>query len=302
MLSSSDRHIEMQEEAAKKSWINIHAGKEIEEYSDEWEYWENQYYSRPDEEDYDDGDDYINDVLTEEYFSHQKNFDDSFTDDSFTDEEIEERFKFQDQQDRVAKYTKHRKPYKDFLAQMKELEELASGHNDQNSKILLKIRMSYTVGLMETCLGEMLRAAAFAKDDFKNNAAKNLKGVKDTKIEAQHIFNNQGREILEARIFNTLNSLLYHRILDVFHYYTAVFGSNKFGIPKADRANLFKAVNMRHAITHRNGKDKEGKELDIDKEIVEEYIKSISVFVECMFVFIEESLRKNDSFEPDDIE
>ncbi|WP_145339988.1 hypothetical protein [Pantoea sp. PSNIH1] len=297
MLSSSDRHIEMQEEAAIKKWIDFKAGKDVEEGSDEWVHWEDEYYSRSDEEINEDYEDYLNGVMSEEYLSHQEDFEDSFT-----DEEINERIEFQSQRDMVAKYTKHRKPYKDFLAQMKELEELSSGHKDQNSKILLKIRMSYTIGLMETCLGEMLRAAAFAKDEFKNNAAKNLKGVKDTNIEAQHIFNNKGREILERRIFNTLNSLLYHRILDVFHYYNAVFGSSKFGIPRADRANIFKAVTMRHAITHRNGKDKDGNELDINKNVVEEYIKSVSVFVECMFLFIEESLRKGDSFEPDDVE
>lgn len=291
MLSSSDQHIEMQEEQSKRSWIVHQAGSGIIEGSDEWDFWEDQYYSFLNEKDY------LNQVMSDDYLSRYKGFEDAFT-----DEEIEERIDFQAERDKISKYTLHRKPYLDFLAQMNELNELATGYKDPNSKILTKIRMSYAVGLMETCLGEMLRAAAFAKDEFKDNAAKNLKGVKETKIDAKYVFNNQGREILESRIYNTLNTLLYHRILDVFHYYNAVFGNSNFGIPNTDKSNLFKAVQMRHAITHRNGKNKEGKELDINKEIVEEYVKSIRVFVDCMFNFIEVSLRKNDSFEPDDIE
>lgn len=291
MLSSSDQHIEMQEEQSKRSWIVHHAGPQIIEGSDDWDFWEEQYYSFLDEKDY------LNHVMSEDYLSNYKGFDDAFT-----DEEIEERIQFQAERDKKAKYTQHRKPYLDFLDQMGELNELAAGYKDQNSNILIKIRMSYAVGLMETCLGEMLRAAAFTKDEFKNNAAKNLKGVKETKIDAQYVFNDKGREILESRIYKTLNSLLYHRIVDVFHYYNAVFGSSNFGIPKTDKANLFKAVQMRHAITHRNGKDRDGKVLRINKEIVDEYVESISVFVGCMFIFIEDSLRKNDPYEPDDIE
>lgn len=72
-----------------------------------------------------------------------------------------------------------------------------------------------------------------------------------------------------------LNSILYHDLPKIKSIYKAYF--------KVDIGNikeLCRAVQIRHDIVHRNGKDKDGNELEITEEIVRKLLNDVNVMIQ----------------------
>ena len=69
--------------------------------------------------------------------------------------------------------------------------------------------------------------------------------------------------------------IIYHNLDKVQNMYVATFE-----ITFPDIAELSKLVVTRHDLVHRNGKTKEGEEVIVDKDVVNDLIAKISKFVE----------------------
>ncbi|WP_245478270.1 MULTISPECIES: hypothetical protein [unclassified Mesorhizobium] len=86
--------------------------------------------------------------------------------------------------------------------------------------------------------------------------------------------------LVERRVREHLRSVMYHNLKKVDVLYNIALGVRILDLA-SDKASLFKAVLLRHDCVHRNGFDKEGKEIDVfTKAFVQETADLIKIFVE----------------------
>jgi len=83
------------------------------------------------------------------------------------------------------------------------------------------------------------------------------------------------KDDLDNRVSQWLRDLIYHKLDVVKPLY-----KDAFGVDLGDIGKLMKAVQIRHDIVHRNGKDKDGNLRNVTKENVKELISEVSSFIE----------------------
>lgn len=263
MGSTKSLVMDQLEDDYKVKWILENGPSGIKQGSYEWDEWELDYYH------------------THENDGIMRNDDDGM-DDYYLDLNIEEEIQW-------AKRNGHIEAYNNFLNELEDMSKLMAAVKSPNSRMVLKMRLSYAVTLMESCLKEMLVSAAFARVEFTQNAA-NIPAVSEIKIPVNSVLNDEAKKIVEKRIYKVLNDLLYHRFVDVFNYYKIILNTSDFDIEKDVKDKVVAAISLRHDIVHRNGKDKDGKEVPIEKSIIDDYLKEIESFTLAMREFITGSM------------
>ena len=86
---------------------------------------------------------------------------------------------------------------------------------------------------------------------------------------------------LDMLIKGALNNIIYHKIELVKKLY-----KDNIGIDIQPDDIIIDAINIRHDIVHRNGKDKEGNPCDITKTMVEELSTHVKDYIEKIEISI----------------
>ena len=80
-----------------------------------------------------------------------------------------------------------------------------------------------------------------------------------------------------SRVRAHLRTIAYHNLPRVSILYKAAFDTDLLAMLGEDKDRLFKAIELRHDCVHRNGRDKEGKRLDV---FTKDYVSSVSSLIQ----------------------
>lgn len=185
---------------------------------------------------------------------------------------------------------RHTKIYRDFLEQLKSLQK--STITAEDSEADYKMRFSYAVTLMESCLCEMLKSVTMQYNALKENAMNNISELKNSKISAHLLLKKDSKEILDSIIMGHVSHILYHNMDKVTKVYSEILGLPFPLIGNDVNERLKKLMVLRHDIVHRNGVTIDGDKIDVSADIVISCIEDIRVFVVGVHQYIIQSLEK----------
>lgn len=132
------------------------------------------------------------------------------------------------------------------------VEAIESLPDDVKGKIY-KLLYANAITNLETYLGDTLKKYVLTNEKYlRKYAEKYPPFAKEKLFDDMHV--------LREKVTDSLNGLLYHNLWKQKGIYKAVLDVD-FGIIE----DLSKAINIRHDIVHRNGKDKNGREHVITK-------------------------------------
>lgn len=206
--------------------------------------------------------------LKAEYLSGQVVEDDYWDDEFFQDE--------------VFRLASENHAFKQFSEQM---NELTGDITYRPSDAALKMTYSYSITLMETCLGDMIKGLILRNNYFFENAIDNVDELKKEKLSLKDVYLNP--DIVKSVVIKKFSDHLYHNIEKTVQVYSAVLGEKAPDDVKKEMPEICKIALIRHDIVHRNGSDKEGKKITLNKEILIKALEDISNFVKSMSVWID---------------
>jgi hypothetical protein len=129
---------------------------------------------------------------------------------------------------------------------------------------------------LEAYLGDTLTSRVL---DSKQAILKLLRSNKDLLAEKITLAEvAQSETIVADKVRVYLKKTLYHNLALVHVLYRDALGVDILG-DDAQKAALFKAVELRHDCVHRNGRDKDGKEVTLSTDYVNEVMETVLSFV-----------------------
>ncbi len=148
------------------------------------------------------------------------------------------------------------------------------------------IRLFYinTITIMETYLGDALKYNVLNDYDFMKEFILKYKPfnneikftlpqilIKTEEKEIEDIY-----DFMRGEVSKELNELMYHNLPKVKSLYKIVFDIN---FPE-DLSILIKGVMNRHDLVHRNGKDKDGNDITITLEMLNQLVDNVNSLIE----------------------
>ena len=176
--------------------------------------------------------------------------------------------------------------FDEFNLTMQKLRGMLESDLILTNDMFLKMVDAFAVTAMEAYLSGTLIEKVKEDDTYLLNVAKNIEDLKNEKMTLYEIVENPDKA--KKRIFEKLYEFMYHNLPKIKCIYEAVFGI------KIDYSlkNLIPIVQRRHDIVHRNGKNKDGKEIVLDTAMVEQDIEVISSFVKKINCLIDPFLSQ----------
>jgi hypothetical protein len=171
--------------------------------------------------------------------------------------------------------------YNTFLDQIAEAEKLLNRivDTDNVSSLQFKLIYSHLITILETYLSDALINTILSNDTFIETFVKTF--YKEEKIQLNEVL--EIAKNIKNIVKTALLCIVYHRLKKVEKIY-----KNTLMINFIDTADIEKIISCRHDLIHRNGKDKDGREIIINRKDVEESLKKIKFFIEE----IENKLKK----------
>ncbi|MGT3339624.1 hypothetical protein ACVSUB_21510 [Yersinia enterocolitica] len=193
-----------------------------------------------------------------------------------------------DYEDQIQWFTKEERAFPLFNEQ---IHNIRTTLNNDTSPLVLKMKFSYIVTLMESCLGDMLKGFIFSDNKYIINALNGVKELKEIKVPLIEV--HQNSDLINKSILKVLSEYLYHNVEKIVPIYRSVVGETLPDNIKKELGKIIKIVNMRHDIVHRNGYDIEGTEIELTSEIYNTAIQDIVDFVTAMNMYIESAKAKH---------
>lgn len=183
--------------------------------------------------------------------------------------------------DEVSRLGTENDAYNQFIEQMTELE---GDIVYRPSESALKMTYSYSITLMETCLGDMIKSLILRNSYFFENAIDDVEELKKERLSLKDVYQN--RDIVKTVVIRKFSDYLYHNIEKTVQVYSAVLGEKPSDNVKKEVPEICKIAKIRHDIVHRNGVDKEGNKITLSKDILIKAMQDIKNFVKSMSVWI----------------
>lgn len=191
-------------------------------------------------------------------------------------------WEFDDYHSELARLTGDDLAFASFTNQMTDLEdELPSKPSDA----LLKMAYSHSVTLMETCLGDMIKSVVLSDDYYLKNAIKNVDELKNIKLSLMDVYSES--DVVKKIVLKTLSDFLYHNIVKIVPVYSAVLGEKSPENVSKNMRSVISIARVRHDIVHRNGVDKDGTPVELNKAVLIQAMQDIHDFVNHMKVSID---------------
>ncbi|EKM0371300.1 hypothetical protein ACN6UN_000198 [Cronobacter turicensis] len=187
----------------------------------------------------------------------------------------------------VDSYTDDEKIFAIFSDQMSLLKSELS---DEPSELSLKMTYSYSVTLMETCLGDMVKSLVMSDEHYLKNAIANVSELKDQKIPLMEIFKNH--DIVKKTVLKTFSGYLYHKIEKIVPIYSSVLDEPTPDGVRDKMGNIIKIAKIRHDIVHRNGSDIDGNAVELNREVLMKAMNDIHSFVMSLRFSIDSARQK----------
>lgn len=146
------------------------------------------------------------------------------------------------------------------------------------SQLLNRMVFSHHITAMEAYLGDALLNEVMEDPKARNRLLTEADGLADTKFSLADI--SKAPNIVQEETRKYLRDIIFHNLAKVDVLYNIALGIRLIPL-MSDKSSLFKAVHLRHDCVHRNGADKDGKELTIfTKEFVQETGDQVLNFVQ----------------------
>ena len=170
-------------------------------------------------------------------------------------------------------------PYSVFMNSYHHAGDLLTAQEmDHGSSLLNRMVFSHQITALEAYLGDTLIKEVMSDSDAMRRLIVEADELSERKFTLVQIAGSPG--LVESTVRAHLRDILYHNLAKVDVLYRIALG---FGIITlmSDRASLFKLISLRHDCVHRNGFDKDGKELNVfTKEFVQTTSDLIRDFVD----------------------
>jgi len=162
--------------------------------------------------------------------------------------------------------------YNTFLDQVAEAEKLLNGIVDADnlSSLQFKLIYSHLITILETYLSDALINTILSNDTFIETFVKTF--YKEEKVQLSKVL--ETAKNIKNIVKNKLIRIVYHRLKKVEKIY-----KNILNIDFIDTSDIEKIISCRHDLIHRNGKDKNDKEITINRKEVEESLEKIKLFI-----------------------
>jgi len=162
---------------------------------------------------------------------------------------------------------------------------------DKNSeKTLLKLVYFGAITLLENYLSSKLINEIINNPYNFKNFVQNFQKFRNSNeytLTLDKIFEKLNN--LENIVKKVLGEILFHNLPQVKEIYQSTFN-----IVVPDIRELMKFINTRYNIIHKNGKDKDGNEIEITKESINNVIDKVQAFVNELDKIIEDKKDKKD--------
>ena len=162
--------------------------------------------------------------------------------------------------------------------------------DDESKRVIYRLLYANVIAKMELYLKDTLIKEVMRTEESKRRFVENYSEFKDSKFELADIYRKL--DSIDSLIKKTISDLIFHQLYKIKAIY-----KDTIGVDIGDIGELSKAVQIRHDIVHRNGKDKEGKEQIIQKEKVLNLSDRVSTFIDSIeHKTNPQYLAANDSF------
>lgn len=158
------------------------------------------------------------------------------------------------------------------LDNLKELSQLQS-KGDRLKNILNRQIFINIIGCMETFLSDTFLRLTFEEKDYYHAFILTHPAFKTKKFELREIFEQQKE--LDSVVKKTILDTIFHNLPKIKNMYEDTFSINFPSIK-----DIYKYVLIRHDLVHRNGKTKDGKDVEISDEYIDKVISDTKVFIE----------------------
>lgn len=174
-----------------------------------------------------------------------------------------------------------------FITELENLKKLnIEKIGDKELENTLKRQLySGAITCLEDFLSQTLIKAVLSNEKFFKNFVRTYPGISSRKFSLSEIFERQ--QGLNDIVKKELLDIMYHNLPKVKTIY-----KNTLGIEFPDITDLIKIVLTRHDMVHRNGKNKDGTTIKINKDIVNDVINKVETFakdIEMKFADVDKS-------------
>lgn len=154
---------------------------------------------------------------------------------------------------------------------LKRLNELEL--EDKSLEAILKRQIFIgVIGTFETFLSDTFITLTMGSDKYFRSFVETYPEFGQRKFELRHLFVEQHR--IKETAKKVMLDIIYHDLRKVSNMYAETF---KISFPEI--APLMRSILTRHDLVHRNGKNKDGKDVVIDNATISELIEKVNIFV-----------------------
>lgn len=204
-------------------------------------------------------------------------------------QELDDEDYYNDQIESILSSTDYHSIFTHEITNLKELNDVDL-RNPNLQKTLLRQIYSSTISCLEDYLSSTLIKEVLNNDENFKNFVKTNPKIKDRKFNLNDIYDEL--EKLTDIVKKELVDVIYHDLVKVRSMYQ---DSLKIDFPEI--ANLISIIKTRHDMVHRNGKDKDGKIIEITESIIDEIIEIVEEFA----MDIESKIRHKEILKAQDI-
>jgi len=128
------------------------------------------------------------------------------------------------------------------------------------------------IGSMEAFLSSTIIKEVLSKEENKRKFVEKYLPFRDEQIAFANIYEQMDK--IDTKIQETLRGLMYHNLAKIKPIY-----KDTLDIDLGDISNVMRAVQIRHDIVHRSGKDKDGNLHNINKNDVITVVENVSAII-----------------------
>lgn len=159
----------------------------------------------------------------------------------------------------------------------------SSGVLRWSASIINRMIFAETISSLEAYLGDTLVRAVQVDVDAMQRLVVHDEVLSAEKVSLHDVLAQP--QLVKNKVETYLRGLLYHNLAKVSKIYKIALGIDIF--PDNDlKASLYKAIQLRHHVVHRNGRDKEG----VEQEFPTDHVKKIMQDVQTLVRHIERSV------------
>lgn len=188
----------------------------------------------------------------------------------------EDYYDYEEQYEAIIANKHYYDSFQKEILNIRRLNILELGDLELNLILKRQLYIS-AIGTLETFLSETFINQTDENPEYFRNFIETFPNFTKQKFQLSEIFSEYKK--LKKTSQKAMLEVIYHNLDKIQNMYIATF---KIDFP--DIEDLSKAVVNRHDLVHRNGKTKEGEEVVINTDLIEELLVNISTFVEDISV------------------